>query len=69
MRRQHTIFTQDTDCFSVFSLVQTVYQQASLMRRKFLKLFRQHLELFDFYQNIYLIDWYNNSTGLNSTAT
>ena len=56
-------------CLNVPNLVQTVYQQASLMRRQFFKFCRHHLEFFGFHRSTYLVDWYGDSIDLYLTVT
>ena len=68
-RGQYTAFNQTADGLNVFNLVQTICQHASLMRRQFLKLGRQYLELLGCHRDTYLIDWYGNSIGHYLTVT
>ena len=66
---RNTTFKQCTDGLNVFNLVQTIYQNASLMRRQFLKLCRQGMKFFGFHHSTYLIDWYGDSIDHYLTVT
>ena len=57
------------DSLNVFNLVQTIHQQASLMRRQFFKFCRHHLECFSFHRSTYLIDCYGDSIDHYLTVT
>ena len=54
-RGQYTALDQRADGLNVLNLVQTVYQQATLMRRQFFEFCRHYLEIFGFHRSTYLI--------------